>query len=269
MLNTTVNEVPEAIKDCVDLRWKNSTIYNHFENPLDFMDSVLEYDGDNEKVLRLIEEGKEAFSKIDSLNLEYDKLYEDVAKKVKDKLIGRGFTTAMLYNTVDFTTENTGLMSKQRAMMGRRDCYFKNPSMTDGKLFHDIYINLSYSASLSDSTIINNSYAIYALTKELARLIPIRVFVVNHVGTDIPTCYSYVLKKFGQPLSPKHFLFFTSSSKRTFGWATYDILNKNNCDSTVGNPNNTVSISNFNLDKEIDTIVSKIKTQQPNLFKVA
>jgi len=268
-LNTKVNSIPLAIKGCVDYRWADNTIYNHFENPLDFMDAVLSYDGKDKKVLDLIEDGKKAFSKIDSLDLEYNKLYEDVAKKVKDKLIGRGFTTSMLYSSVDFTTEKTGLMSKQRAMLGKRDCYFKDPLMTDGKLFHDIFINLSYSASISDHTITNNSYAIYALTKELARLIPIRVFVVNHVGTDIPTCYSYVLKKFGQPLSPKHFLFFTSSSKRTFGWATYDILNKDNNHSTVGQPDNTVSIANFNLDREIDTIFSKIKSQAPELFKAA
>ena len=140
--------------------------------------------------------------------------------------------------------------------------------MSDGNLFHDMYINLSYSGGIPDSVITKNSYALYALTKELSRVLPIRVIVVNHVGTDIPTCYSYVLKKFGVPINPEQFLFFTSTSKRTFGWATYPILNKgSNNNSAVGNPENSVSIADFNLDKEIDTIFNKVKTQLPGLFK--
>ena len=135
------------------------------------------------KAARLVEDGKKKFSKIENKDITYDKKYLDVAEKVKSKLISRGFTTALLYADVEFTTINTGCMSKQRALMGRRDCYFKNSTMTDGKLFHDIYINLSYSYEYSDSEIEEKSYALYALVKELSRLIPIRVFVVNHVGT--------------------------------------------------------------------------------------
>ena len=140
--------------------------------------------------------------------------------------------------------------------------------MTDGKLFHDIYINLSYSYGYSDSEIEEKSYALYALVKELSRLIPIRVFVVNHVGTYGKKssnteeyvdgcCYSYTLKKFGLPINPKEFLFFTADSKRTFGWAYYDIVVDNDTDAAVGSPTDTVSIASFNLDKEIDTIWSK------------
>ena len=175
----------------------------------------------------------------------------------------------MLYADVEFTTINTGCMSKQRAMMGKRDCYFKNASMTDGKLFHDIYINLSYSASYSDSEIEEKSYALYALVRELSRLIPMRVFVVNHVGTDKTSsntgerpdgcCYSYVLKKFGLPINPKEFLFFTSDSKRTFGWASYDMVTGKHVDADVGNPANTVSIASLNLDREIDNIWTKFQ----------
>ncbi len=140
--------------------------------------------------------------------------------------------------------------------------------MTDGKLFHDIYINLSYSYGYSNSEIEEKSYALYALVKELSRLIPIRVFVVNHVGTYGKKssntgeyvdgcCYSYTLKKFGLPINPKEFLFFTADSKRTFGWAYYDIVVDNDTDAAVGSPTDTVSIASFNLDKEIDTIWSK------------
>lgn len=272
-MNFNVNEPKQVIKDNLDARWKKRTIYNHYENPIDFMNDVIE--NKNEKLgqsCAYINEGIEKFKKIDSKNLEYDKKYLDVATKVKEKLIARGFTTRMLYADVEFTSKNTGVLSKQRVMLGKRDCYFKNAAMTDGKLFHDIYINLSYSASIANSTIEKNSYALYALVKELSRLIPIRVFVINHVGHNTKSeitneqvdgsCYSYVLKRFGTPINPKEFLFFTYDSKRTFGWASYDIVtgaNYQNAD--VGSPTNTVSIASFNLDKEIDTIWEKFQSK--------
>ena len=272
-MNFNVNTPKQVIKDNLDTRWKERTIYNHYENPIDFMNDVIE--NKNEKLgqsCAYINEGIEKFKNIDSKNLEYDKKYLDVATKVKEKLIARGFTTRMLYADVEFTSKNTGVLSKQRVMLGKRDCYFKNAAMTDGKLFHDIYINLSYSASIPNSTIEKNSYALYALVKELSRLIPIRVFVINHVGHNTKSeitneqvdgsCYSYVLKRFGTPINPKEFLFFTYDSKRTFGWASYDIVtgaNSQNAD--VGSPTNTVSIASFNLDKEIDTIWEKFQSK--------
>lgn len=271
-LNFKVNDTPKILEGCTDTRWAGRTIFNHFENPLDFMDTVVAHKDESymdSKAKGYIKEGVKAYDKISQLDVTYDKLYEDVAKKVKDKLLGRGFTTSMLYATAEFTSEKTGVMSKQRALLGKRDCYFKNPNMTDGKLFHDMYINLSYSWSVSDETIRDNSYAIYALTKELARIIPMRVIVVNHVGTDTPSCYSYVLKKFGQPLKPQEFLFFTGESKRTFGWASYTAVNKADSSATVGKPRNTVSIADFNLDKEIDTIFEKVMKQMPELFKAS
>ena len=272
-MNFNVNEPKQVIKDNLDARWKERTIYNHYENPIDFMNDVIE--NKNEKLgqsCAYINEGIEKFKNIDSKNLEYDKKYLDVATKVKEKLIARGFTTRMLYADVEFTSKNTGVLSKQRVMLGKRDCYFKNAAMTDGKLFHDIYINLSYSASIANSTIEKNSYALYALVKGLSRLIPIRVFVINHVGHNTKSeitneqvdgsCYSYVLKRFGTPINPKEFLFFTYDSKRTFGWASYNIVtgaNYQNAD--VGSPTNTVSIARFNLDKEIDTIWEKFQSK--------
>ena len=272
LLNFEKCDPPSILEGCIDKSF-GKTIFNHFENPLLFMDAVKSYKDHkycSSKSKREIEDGVKAFEKIGDLNTKYDTLFQDVSEKVRGKLLARGFTTAMLYSSVEFTTENTGVMSKQRAMLGRRDCYFKNPSMSDGKLFHDMYINLSYSWGVSDATIRENSYAIYALTKELARVLPMRVIVVNHVGTDIPTCYSYVLKKFGMPLNPEEFLFFTSASKRTFGWATYGILNKGDSDgSTVGRPENSVSIDKFNLDREIDRLFEKITAQAPELFKAA
>ena len=272
LLNFQKCDPPSILEGCIDKSF-GKTIFNHFENPLLFMDAVKSYrDHKNctPKSKQEIDDGVKAFEKIGDLDIEYDTLFQDVSEKVRSKLLARGFTTAMLYSSVEFTTENTGVMSKQRAMLGRRDCYFKNPSMSDGKLFHDMYINLSYPWSVSDKTIRESSYAIYALTKELARVIPMRVIVVNHVGTDIPTCYSYVLKKFGLPLNPEEFLFFTSTSKRTFGWATYGILNGGRSeDSKVGRPENSVSIDQFDLDKEIDKLFEKITAQAPELFKAA
>lgn len=274
-----LNEPKQVIKDNLDCRWKDRTVYNHYENPVDFMQDVIDnQDKAGSSAKKYIEEGILKYGKIDQKNIEYDKKYLDVALKVKDKLIARGFTTKMLYADVEFTSQNTGVLSKQRVLLGKRDCYFKNASMTDGKLFHDIYINLSYSCGYSDSEIEKNSYALYALVKELSRLIPIRVFVINHVGHNTRskhtneqisgTCYSYVLKRFGLPINPKEFLFFTADSKRTFGWASYDIVTGNNSqDADVGSPNNTVSIANFNLDKEIDTIWEKFQQSYPNKFR--
>lgn len=187
-MNRKINEVPKAIKGFTDKRWENQTIYNHYNSPLEFRKAVLE-EAKNSNYLdrnNYLQKGEQAFEQISSI-VQDSPLYKDVAKKVKSKLQARGFTTKMLYKSVEFTTENTGVLSKQRAMLGRRDCYYTDSTMSDKKLFHDIYINLSYSYHIKDSVIKKNSYALYALTKELARLIPIRVFVVNHVGTSPST----------------------------------------------------------------------------------
>ena len=271
-MNLLVNKPNAVIENNVDTRWSDATIYNHYDNPLDFMDDVLENSqlaecSSNAK--RYLEQGKKAYTLIDRKDTTYDKKYQAIAEEVKSKLIGRGFTTKMLYADVEFTSQKTGVMSKQRAMMGRADCYYKNTAMTDGKLFHDIYINMSYSGSISDEVIEKKSYALYALVKELSRLIPMRVFVVNHVGHSTTsahteeivegTCYSYVLKKFGLAINPKEFLFFTSDSKRTFGWASYDMACGKETDADIGRPTNTVSIASLNLDKEIDTIWTKFQ----------
>lgn len=262
-----INTPNDVIKDNLDGRWKSKTVYNHYENPREFMeDCIANQDRNGGKGKKLVQEGIKAYSKINTKNTAYNKKFEDVALKVRDALIARGFTTKLLYGNVEFTTENTGCMSKQRAMMGRRDCYYKDPRMTDGKLFHDLYINLSYSWGVSDSLIEKNSYALYALCSELSRLISMRVFVINHVGSTPPTCYSYCLKKFRQNLNPEEFLFFTSDSKRTFGWATYDIIGDSSS-STVGVPDGTVSIADFNLEKEIDNIWTKMVSHSEDFRK--
>lgn len=275
-MNFHLNKPSMQIEQNLDSRWKDATVYNHYDNPISFMDDVIanrEVIKNNSKATRYLEQGISAYKIIDRKNTTYDKKYEAIAQEVKDKLMARGFTTKMLYADVEFTSENTGVMSKQRAMMGRRDCYFKNTAMTDGKLFHDIYINMSYSGHISDETIEQKSYALYALVKELSRLIPMRVFVINHVGHGTTsghnkdeyikgTCYSYVLKKFGVAINPKEFLFFTSDSKRTFGWASYDIACGKDVGADIGNPDNTVSIASLNLDKEIDNIWTKFQAHQ-------
>ena len=271
-MNLLVNKPNAVIANNVDTRWSDATIYNHYDNPLDFMDDILENSQLAEcssNARRYLEQGKKAYTLIDRKDTTYDKKYQAIAEEVKSKLIGRGFTTKMLYADVEFTSQKTGVMSKQRAMMGRADCYYKNTAMTDSKLFHDIYINMSYSAWIDDSVIEQKSYALYALVKELSRLIPMRVFVVNHVGHNTTsahtkeivegTCYSYVLKKFGLAINPKEFLFFTSDSKRTFGWASYDMACGRETDADIGRPTNTVSIASLNLDKEIDTIWTKFQ----------
>ncbi len=260
MKNHLVGKAPEVIKNNIEKKWEDNTIFNHYETPIQFMNDVVKHKDDpnlNSRARSQIKDGIAKYDRINDKNIKYDTLYEDVANKVKNALVSRGFTSKMLYGTVEFTSQNTGMMNKHRAMLGRKDCYFKESHVSDGKLFHDIYINMSFSYGVADSTIEKNAYALFALTREMARLVPIRIFIVNHVGTDTPTCYSYCLKRFRQPIIPKEFLFFTSDSKRTFGWATYEILNKDNDNSTVGNPPGTVSIANFNLEREIKTIWTK------------
>lgn len=272
-MNLSLNKPSMQIAENLDGRWADATIYNHYDNPLDFMNDVVnnaKLADVSEFARNCLQKGVEAYKLIDTKNTTYDKKYEAIAREIKDKLIARGFTTKMLYADVEFTSQNTGVMSKQRAMMGKRDCYFKNTAMTDGKLFHDVYINMSYSGGISDSIIEQKSYALYALVRELSRLIAMRVFVVNHVGHNVTsghnkdehikgTCYSYVLKKFGLAINPKEFLFFTSDSKRTFGWASYDMACGKSVSADIGEPKNTVSIASLNLDKEIDSIWEKFQ----------
>lgn len=262
-MNFEINEPASVIADHLDPRWVGKTIFNHYEHPALFMEDVIANKGDDKR--GYIKQGIEKYKNISKKDSTYNKKYEDVARKVRDALVARGFTTKLLYGNVEFTTENTGVLSHHRAMMGRRDCYYKDPRMSDGKLFHDLFVNLSYPWSVSEETIEKNSYALYALCNELSRLVSIRVFVINHVGTRPSTCYSYCLKKFRQKINPEEFLFFTSDSKRTFGWGTYDILADG--DAEVGRPTGTVSIDKFDLTKEIDTIWTKIVSTRPELLK--
>lgn len=259
-MQTQVNKIPSILRGHTDPRWEDNTVYNFFNTPKEFMNSLLEYANHPECIQTrdgkdYLYQGKQAYERINKKNASYNKVYEDVAKQVRDKLHARGFTGKLLYGDISFTSQKTGCMSKQRALMGKPDCYFQNTSVDDGKLFHDLYINLSYSWSISDETIENNSYALYALCKELSRLISIRVIVVNHTGHTAAKhlCYSYILKQFRQPINPKEFLFFTSDSKRTFGWASYEMLHQNPS-ATVGTPTNTISIADINLDTIIDNL---------------
>lgn len=253
------NSKSQSLKD-VKHSTESRTIFNHFHKPTEFMEACINSVNENatSKAKRLVQEGQRAWENFE-FDDKYNKLYNDVAKQIKKKLLTRGFTTKMLYGTPEFTNVNTGMLSKQRAMMGKRDCYFKSAQIDDGNLFHDIYINMSYPWSIKQSTIDEKSMALYALAKELSRLVKIRVQVVNWVGTDTPTCYSYPVKQFGMPIDPKEFLFFTSHSKRTFGWSTYDIICKNNNDSQVFHPENTVPLYQLQLDNVIDSVWAKVQ----------
>jgi len=245
------------------------TVFHHFESGAQFMKSIQSWSGvfKDGMVQNYIDEGTNKFNS-SKVNASYSTLYKDVADKVKAKLHTRGFTTKLLYSTPEFTSTNTGCMSKQRAMLGRRDCYFTSTGFSDAKLFHDIYVNLSYDADISDETIRNNAYALFALSKELGRIVPIRIYVVNHVKLNQNYCYSYTLKKFRQPIKPEEFMFFTSDSKRTFGFAAYDIQNNGYRNyPTVGSPQNTVSIADFSLDTEINSIVESLLDRYPRTFK--
>lgn len=266
-MNFKPNLPDEVIKNNLDLRWKDKTVYNHYDTPLLFMeDCIANQDAGNGQGKKYIQQGIRAFENMKNKNTSYNKQFEDVAIKVRNKLIARGFTTKLLYGVAEFTNENTGVRSNQRTLLGYPDCYFKDKTLSDSKLFHDLYINLSYSAWTEDSLIEKNSYALYALVQELSKLISMRVFIINHVGSNPPTCYSYCLKKFRQDIKPEEFLFFTFHSKQTFGWATYDLIGDSSS-STVGQPEGTVSIVEFNLDKEIDNLWDKLIKTSPQFRK--
>ena len=109
-MNLNINEPKTVIEKNVDTRWSKKTIYNHYEDPIDFMNDILDNPDlykNKSKAARLVEDGKKKFSQIENKDITYDKKYLDVAEKVKSKLISRGFTTALLYADVEFTTINT------------------------------------------------------------------------------------------------------------------------------------------------------------------
>ena len=249
-----INNRPEVLKDIGNNMNQRDTIFNHYETPMAFkLDCEANKHLDKKDY---ISSGSEAWD-----NFKWDesqeKIYQDVHSTVKDKLISRGFTTKMLYSTPEFTNQNTGMLSKQRALLGMRDCYFKDNKVSSGNMFHDIFINLSYPYSVDQDDINQKAMSMYALTKELSRFIKVRVFIVNWVGLDkYQTCYSYPVKRYGQPINKKEFVFFTSMSKRTYGWGQYEI-HISGTSASVGYPDNTVPLHKLSLDSIIDDIWTK------------
>ena len=41
-MNLKINEPKTVIANNVDTRWSNRTIYNHYEDPIDFMNDILD-----------------------------------------------------------------------------------------------------------------------------------------------------------------------------------------------------------------------------------
>ena len=254
-MNKTVNTRPQTLEGIGDNMPLHNTIFTHYETPMAFKKDCEESASKDGKARSYLNEGIESWNNF-KWDSKMETIYKDVHENVKDKLISRGFTTAMLYGTPEFTTENTGVLSKQRALMGMRDCYFKGSKVGDGNMFHDIFINLSYSWNTNQDLINRKAMSMYALTKELSRFIKVRVFIVNWVHTSTPMCYSYPVKRYGEPINKKEFVFFTSMSKRTYGWSQNNTLFPNDSIG-VGRPNNTVVLSSVNLDSIIDDIWNK------------
>jgi len=254
-MNKTVNNRPQALQGIGDNMPTGNTIFAHYETPMTFKKDCETNSSKDGEAGRCLKEGIDAWENFVWDN-KLEKVYKDVHEKVKGKLISRGFTTAMLYGTPEFTSENTGILSKQRALMGMRDCYYKGSAAGDGNMFHDIFINLSYPWETSQDLINKKAMSMYALTKELSRFIKVRVFVVNWVHTNTPMCYSYPVKRYGEPINKKEFVFFTSMSKRTYGWSQ-NFTNFPSGSIGVGNPSNTVSLDRVNLDSIIDDIWNK------------
>ncbi len=249
-----INKRPEVLKDIGNNMNGEDTIFNHYETPMSFkIDCEAHQHLDNKGYITSGSEQWDNFKWDES----QEKIYQDVHSRVKDKLISRGFTTKMLYGTPEFTNQNTGMLSKQRALMGMRDCYFKDSKISSGNMFHDIFINLSYPWNVNQDSINEKAMSMYALTKELSKFIKVRVFVVNWVELDeYQTCYSYPVKRYGEPINKKEFVFFTSMSKRTYGWGQYEI-HIPGTSAQVRYPDNTVPLHKVNLDSIIDDIWNK------------
>ncbi len=254
-MNKQINKRPAVLENIGNNMSVNNTIFNHYNTPMEFKKDCEAHCNSNSKSKEHLNEGINHWN-----NFEWDdsleRIYRDVHEKVRDKLISRGFTSKMLYGTPEFTSEKTGVLCKQRALMGMRDCYFKDKAVSEGNLFHDIFINLSYPWSVNQESIDKKAMSMYALTKELSRFIKLRVFVVNWVNTKTPMCYSYPVKRFGEPINKKEFVFFTSKSKRTYGWSQ-NFEQFENTSIGVGYPDNTVPLHQVNLDNIIEDIWNK------------
>ena len=253
-MNKNTNMKPQILEN-IGNNMPIDTIFNHYETPMAFKQDCERNIGDTSEAKDYTNEGIKAWNDF-IWDSSYENIYKDVHEKVKDKLISRGFTTKMLYGTPEFTSEKTGIISKQRALMGMRECYIKGTAIDDGNMFHDIFINLSYSWGTDQNSINKKAMSMYALTKELSRFIKVRVFIVNWVHTRTPTCYSYPVKRYGEPINKKEFVFFTSMSKRTYGWG-HNFAICQNTSIGVGRPDNTVSLVNVSLDSIIDDIWDK------------
>jgi len=272
-----LGKVPHFIEGFTDNRWKEDTYFSHYKDPFTFMKSLIdikeEFKADAKKVykysnfIRLVEQGEKEYENIDAFDVTYSTIFESASKIVKDKLVARGLINKYLSGSVEMTNIPTGVLSHTQVALGRPDCWIKSYGVTDGNIFYDLYINLSYSYDVADEEIAKNAYAIYALVQVLAKVIPMRVYVVNHVGIGEETiCYSYCLKEYGRAINPKEFLFFLTKSKRTFGWASYDLLEVAGV-ASVGNPKGTLKIDSLNLDNIIDTVIDKISKANPYMIQ--
>lgn len=250
-----VTECPSILNGHVDESIKN-TIFTWFNKPDHFRQALLSL-GD--------ELPGDAYTYIQRGNREYDdrsftvskSAYDKQALEVRDILHGRGFTSKVLYGDPGFTNENTGMICKGRLMSGRSDYFYKNHAVTEGRIFHDIYVNLSYPGSIDNNIILRNAYALYALVKELSNIMSIRVIVVNHVTLEKNNrglCYGYIVKNTGVPIDLDTFMFYLTGVKRTYGFALYDVVAGADTDAFIGRAKNTISIASLDIGSEIDNV---------------
>lgn len=60
-MNLNINEPKTVIAKNVDTTWSKKTIYNHYEDPIDFMNDILDNPDlykNKSKAARLVEDGK-------------------------------------------------------------------------------------------------------------------------------------------------------------------------------------------------------------------
>jgi hypothetical protein len=118
-MNRDINKKP-AVLENIGNNMDQNTVFSSYSTPMEFKNACEQHCGNTKKSKEHLDQGIEAWN-----NFQWDssleRIYKDVHEKVRDKLISRGFTSKMLYGTPEFTSEKTGILCKQRALLGMRD----------------------------------------------------------------------------------------------------------------------------------------------------
>ena len=107
-MNISLNQPNVVIAQNLDGRWKDATVYNHYDNPLDFMNDVI----DNKHLAevsssakRYLEQGIKAYSLIDTKNTTSDNTINALLSKLgTDTDIQQALAQLGITETTDFSS---------------------------------------------------------------------------------------------------------------------------------------------------------------------